>query len=77
MQSVTDCVCSRLSFVEKGELGIFTHICIRKLWKETQEAALSADPAGQGERVLGLGDGGVRPLSANLRIPGVRAREQM
>lgn len=61
MQSVTDCVCSRLSFVEKGELGIFTHICIRKLWKETQEAALSADPAGQGERVLGLGDGGCDP----------------
>ena len=33
----------------------FAGICIKKLWKETQEAASCADPARQGKSIRGLG----------------------
>lgn len=45
--------------LKKGErwkyLFTFAVICIKKLWKETQEAASYADPARQGKSIRGLG----------------------
>ena len=54
-------------------LFTFAGICIKKLWKETQEAASCADLARQGKSVHGLGvEMGAlwRPLTSDSRTTG-------